>query len=97
MLDEVRFLAKTRKDLKPEEIFRAATLNGAAALNFGGVLGRLRRGYWADLAVLKLPDSTGPRQLTAQMLEGAGECIATIVQGKIVWRKDSFSENQGRL
>jgi len=87
MLDEVRFLAKTRKDLKPEEILRAATLNGAAALNFGGVLGRLRRGYWADMAVLQIPENTGPRQLTAQLLEGAGECIATIVQGKIVWRK----------
>jgi aminodeoxyfutalosine deaminase len=86
MLDEMRYLFKTRKDIKTEEIFRAATLNGAAALGFGGILGRLRRGYWADLAVLQLPETVGPRQLTNQVLEGAGECIATIVRGKIAWR-----------
>ncbi len=89
MLDEIRYLFKVRKDLKSEEIFRAATLNGAAALNFGGVLGRLRRGYWADLAVLELPGNLGARQLPSQVLEGAGECIATIVQGKVAWRKFS--------
>jgi cytosine/adenosine deaminase-related metal-dependent hydrolase len=87
MLDEMRYLFKVRKDLKSEEIFRAATLNGASALNFGGVLGRLRRGYWADLTVLGLPDSIGARQLPSQVLEGAGECIATIVQGKVAWQK----------
>jgi aminodeoxyfutalosine deaminase len=91
MLDEMRHLFKTRKDLKSEEILRAATLNGAAALNFGGVLGRLRRGYWADLAVFELPGNLGSRQLLSQMLEGAGECIATIVQGKIAWRKPGNS------
>ena len=91
MLDEMRYLFKIRKDLKAEEIFRAATLNGAAALDYGGVLGRLRRGYWADLAVLELPENLSPRQLLSQMLEGAGECIATIVQGKIAWRKSRDS------
>jgi cytosine/adenosine deaminase-related metal-dependent hydrolase len=87
MLDEMRHLFRTRKDLKPEEIFRAATLNGAAALTFSDVLGRLRQGYWADLAVIRLPENIGPRQLPAQVLEGIGECIATIVQGNIAWRK----------
>jgi len=89
MLDEMRYLFRVRRDLKAEEIFRAATLNGAAALNFGGVLGRLRRGYWADLTVLELPDNVGARQLPSQILEGVGECIATIVQGKVAWRKPS--------
>ena len=89
LLDEMRYLFKIRKDLKSEEIFRAGTLNGAAALGFGGVLGRLRRGYWADLAILQLPENFGPRQFTAQLLEGAGDCIATIVQGEIAWRKDA--------
>ena len=88
MLDEMRHLFGTRKDLKAEEILRAATLNGAAALGFGGVLGRLRRGYWADLAVFAVPDNLGSRQLPGQLLEGAGECLATIVQGKIAWRKN---------
>ncbi len=88
MLDEMRFLCRSRKDLKCEEIFRMATLNGATALNLGRVLGRVRRGYWADLTVLRLPEEAGGRNLLAQILEGAGECIATIVKGEIVWQRD---------
>jgi len=87
MLDEIRYLYKERKDLKCDEIFRAATLNGASALDYGGVLGRLRRGYWADLTILALPENIGSRQLLNNILEGAGECIATIVQGKTAWQK----------
>ena len=87
MLEEMRYLFRTRRDIKSEEIFRAATLNGASALGFGGVLGRLRRGYWADLTVLEVPAGVGPRQLLPSILEGAGECIATIVQGKLAWSK----------
>ncbi len=87
MFDEMRHLFRTRKDLEPEEIFRAATLNGAAALNFGGSLGRLQSGYWADMTVLALPDNASPGELVAQVLEGAGECVATVVQGQIAWCK----------
>jgi cytosine/adenosine deaminase-related metal-dependent hydrolase len=89
ILDEMRFLFQTRKDLKCDEIIRMATLNGAVALDFGGVLGRLRRGYWADMTVLRLPESVSDRNVVAQLLEGAGECLATIVQGEIVWTKVS--------
>jgi len=87
MLDEVRFLSRERKDLKSDEIFRMATLNGASALGFEGVLGRLRRGYWADMTVLSLPENTSSKYLISQILEGAGECIGTVVQGEIAWRK----------
>jgi cytosine/adenosine deaminase-related metal-dependent hydrolase len=87
MIDEMRFLAGRRRDLRPEEIFRMATLNGAAALGFGGVLGRLRRGYWADMAVLEIPENLAARNLAAQVLEGAGECVATIVRGATAWRR----------
>jgi cytosine/adenosine deaminase-related metal-dependent hydrolase len=87
ILDEMRFLFQTRKDLKCDEIMRMATLNGAVALDFGGVLGRLRRGYWADMTVLRLPENVSDRNVVAQLLEGAGECLATIVQGELVWTK----------
>jgi aminodeoxyfutalosine deaminase len=87
VLDEMRFLFKTRKDIRAEEIFRAATLNGAAALGFSGVLGRLDRGYWADMTILALPHDFKPRNALGQILEGAGDCIATIVHGQIEWRK----------
>jgi len=87
MIDEIRFLAQERKDLRPEEIFRMATLNGAAALGFGRVLGRLRRGYWADMTVLEIPETVTSRNFLAQILEGAGECIGTIVRGVVAWRR----------
>jgi cytosine/adenosine deaminase-related metal-dependent hydrolase len=88
MIDEMRFLFGKRKDIKPEEIFRAATINGAAALHYGGVLGRLRRSYWADMTVLEIPENLGSRHWASQILEGAGKCIATIVQGKIVFKEE---------
>jgi cytosine/adenosine deaminase-related metal-dependent hydrolase len=88
VLDEMRFLFGSRKDLKAEEIFRMATLNGAAALGFGSTLGRLRRGYWADMTILRLADDPGPKNFVSQILEGAGECEATVVGGNIAWRKE---------
>jgi cytosine/adenosine deaminase-related metal-dependent hydrolase len=92
MLDEMRFLYEKRKDIKPEEIFRAATLSGAAALGFGDSLGLLKRGHRADMAVLKVPRSLKPRQLISQILEGAGECIGAVVEGQTAWRKPGFGE-----
>jgi cytosine/adenosine deaminase-related metal-dependent hydrolase len=87
ILDEMRFLAKLRPDLKPDEILRMATLNGAAALQFGGALGRIRRGYLADFTVVRLPEEVGAKNLAAQILEGAGECVGAIVQGQVVWKE----------
>jgi len=87
LLDEMRFLFSNRNDLKCSEIFRMATQNGAAALNLGSTLGRLKGGYWADMAILKLPEEAGGRNLGAHILEGAGECIATIIRGEVVWQK----------
>jgi imidazolonepropionase-like amidohydrolase len=72
-----------------------ATLNAAAALGFGGVLGRLRRGYWADMTILSLPQDASAKYLVTQILEGAGECVATIVQGDVAWQKDQAIEPSG--
>lgn len=88
ILDEMRYLYSNRKDLRTDELFRMATLNGAAALGFSNTLGRLRRGYWADMAVLEVPESMAPRNLTSQVLEGAGEIRATIVKGEVCWRRN---------
>jgi cytosine/adenosine deaminase-related metal-dependent hydrolase len=95
MLDEMRYLSRTRRDLKSDEIFRMATLNAASALGFGGVLGRLRRGYWADMTILSLPQDASAKYLVTQILEGAGECVATIVQGDVAWQKDRAIEPSG--
>ena len=85
IIDEMRFLFQKRKDLNPAEIFKAATANAADALNFRGVLGCLKPGYWADMTVVRFPQSPKPNQLLDQMLEGCGDCIASIVRGQIAW------------
>jgi aminodeoxyfutalosine deaminase len=92
MIDEMRYLFATRKDVEPEEIFRAATLSGASALNYKGRLGRLRPGHWADMAILDLPPNLKPGHILHQILEGAGYCTATAVEGNIVWQKSQSSE-----
>jgi cytosine/adenosine deaminase-related metal-dependent hydrolase len=91
MLDEVRALFQIRKDIKPEEIFRAATLSGAEAFRLGSSLGLLKPDYCADMTVLELPQAVEPRQLCEQILEGAGECLGTVVQGQIAWQKAGFA------
>jgi cytosine/adenosine deaminase-related metal-dependent hydrolase len=90
VLDEMRYVFEARKDLKTEEILRMATLNGASALGFGGVLGRLRRGYWADMTILALPPEVTERRLVAEILEGAGECRATVVRGEAAHVAEGF-------
>jgi cytosine/adenosine deaminase-related metal-dependent hydrolase len=93
ILEEMRFLFGKRKDLTPEEILRAATSSGARALHFDSVLGRLRRDYWADMAVLEWPHGLSNSGILGKILEGAGECIATIVQGKIAWTRPGIGRN----
>jgi cytosine/adenosine deaminase-related metal-dependent hydrolase len=92
MLDEMRFLFKRREDLASEEIFRMATRNGAAALNSGGSLGCLRCGRYADIAILEFPPTLKSRRFLDQVLEGAGENVATLVQGRMAWQKSSKCE-----
>jgi len=87
LLDEMRYLFKIRKDIRPEEIFRAATLNGAKALCFSGSLGRLKSGYCADMTVVEIEPTMETGQVLVHILEGAGDCIATIVQGEVAWRR----------
>ena len=82
VLDEMRFLFQSRKDLKAEEIFRMATLNGAAALGFGSTLGRLRRGHWADLTVLRLAEMIpAPRTSCLKFWKVRANGEATVVRG----------------
>ena len=88
MLDEMRYLFSVRRDLKSEEILGRA-LEWGRSLHFGGVLGRLRRGYWADLRFSN-SRATWYKAIASQILEGTGECIATIVQGKVAWCKSSY-------
>jgi len=84
LLDEMRYLYAQRKDLSPEEILRAGTINGAVALGFGDRLGCLAPGFFADMNILKLPAGIKSVRLTNQILEGAGDWRATVIDGRIV-------------
>ena len=83
IIDEMRFLYARRKDLSPEEILRAATIHGANALGFAGRLGQLMPGFFADMTVLDLPRCIKSNRLLDQILEGAGEWCASIINGQI--------------
>ncbi|MDR0310957.1 MAG: amidohydrolase family protein [Acidobacteriota bacterium] len=83
ILDEMRYLYARRKDLTPEEILRAATIHGAAALGFTDRLGRLTSGFFADMTVLNLPPGIKSPRLIDQILEGAGSWRATVINGRV--------------
>ena len=85
MLDEIRFLYNKRRDLKPEEILKAATINGAKALGYGNSVGVLKPGCRADMTVIEVPSNMKPRHVPDQILEGAGRCMGTVVGGRVVW------------
>ncbi|MEJ2108794.1 MAG: amidohydrolase family protein, partial [Acidobacteriota bacterium] len=87
ILDEMRFLAQKRTDLKTEEILKAATVNGANALNLGDETGQLKPGSRADITVLEVPSGMKESKFVEQILEGSGECIGTIIGGNIAWRR----------
>jgi len=92
MIDEMRFLYQKRKDITAEEILKTATLNAAAALGYRGTLGRLNRGYQADITILEIPSYLSSRAIADEILEGAGECLATVIRGQIVWKKKDFHD-----
>ncbi|NOZ20940.1 MAG: amidohydrolase family protein [Planctomycetes bacterium] len=56
MLDEMRFLVTSRKDVSPSEVLAMVTTNGARALGLSRKIGRLTRGAEADITVVAIPE-----------------------------------------
>lgn len=56
VLAEMRFVARKRPSVAPEEVLRLGTIYGARALGLDRRLGSLEPGKQADLAVIALPD-----------------------------------------
>jgi cytosine/adenosine deaminase-related metal-dependent hydrolase len=66
-----------------EALVRALTVGGAQAL--GQDLGTIREGGRADLAVFDVP--TGSDPFASLVEHGAGQCVATVLGGRLVHRR----------
>ncbi len=82
ILDEMRFLHRRYPDFPPETIIRAATLNGALALNLADQIGSLQAGKLADLIVLPLSGrSVDP---VYDILQSTSQPVMTVINGNII-------------
>ena len=82
LLDELKFLARTQPRIHPETLFDMVTYNGAKALGLERV-GRLERGWQADIIAVKIPNDGRPA--IEQILDSASENLLTVVGGKICY------------
>jgi cytosine/adenosine deaminase-related metal-dependent hydrolase len=88
VLAELRFVAARFPDVPAEQVLRMGTLEGAAALMREGECGSLEIGKAADLAAVEL----APREAEGlspyeQVLHSAGDVVATIAAGQVVYER----------
>ncbi len=90
ILDEMKFIRKHYRDLKPQDIFYMGTIAGAVALKMDDRIGRLYPGYYADIAVIEFND-TGIRNIYDGIYSQNSECILTMVSGDICYDKNELA------
>jgi cytosine/adenosine deaminase-related metal-dependent hydrolase len=83
LLAEMRWLAGQKPDVSPEVIVRMATVNGARALGFGGVIGAIQEGAAADL--IALPFAGGPEDVYDNIIQHRGPVLASMIAGQWVF------------
>ncbi len=86
MWDEMRYAyhIHQRDGVKPDDIFRLATIEGAKALGLGHEIGTIERGKKADIIAVPLPTiNTG--DVYSDLLRETKSCIMTMVNGKIIY------------
>jgi len=83
MMDEMRRLARHFPDLAAREIVAAATTIPAAAIGWGGAVGRIEPGFAADLSAWA-PPCDGERFDRAWFEGEPPACVTTIIAGRIV-------------
>lgn len=87
ILDELRFLNRTKPELGGDVLLAMATLAGAWALRFDDQCGSLRPGKAADIAVVALPDAraTDPHQ---RLLDADARVLRTYIHGTLVYQDE---------
>jgi cytosine/adenosine deaminase-related metal-dependent hydrolase len=83
ILDEMRFLYEHHPSLKPYQILSMATINGARALGFEDNVGRLEKGFEADITVIELQGGNGG--IYERLFGPASRNILTIVAGQVCY------------
>jgi cytosine/adenosine deaminase-related metal-dependent hydrolase len=86
ILDEMKFIKKHYRDLKPQDIFYMGTIASAVALKMDDRIGRLYPGYYADIAVIEF-ENRGISNIYDGIFSQNSECILTIVSGEICYDK----------
>ncbi len=86
ILDEMKFIRKHYRDMKPQDIFHMGTIAGAVALKMDDSIGKLYPGYYADIAVIEF-ENTDISNIYDGIFSQNSECILTIVSGEICYDK----------
>jgi len=105
---EMRAALKVSTSLiKADDVLRMATLDGAAALGWGDLVGSLEKGKQADVVVVALPSTASAEATVVEQLvqhASAADVRLTMVAGKVIFRSESslelsesFQELQAKL
>ncbi|MCA1595555.1 MAG: amidohydrolase family protein [Chloroflexi bacterium] len=82
MLEELRLVRRLYPEVSAERWLEAATLRGARALRMEAEVGSLEAGKYADLAVVRLPESPGAGDPADRILAPGSEVVGTMVGGR---------------
>ena len=88
IIDEIKYARKIHPGVSSRELFDMATVNGASALSFPGVTGRLEEGSFADFIALRInPDiNLNPDNVYDMILDAGPEDIMfVVIHGNIVY------------
>ena len=87
ILDEIRFLSRLNPETEPSLLLTMGTLGGAWALRIDDEVGSLVPEKKADLAIVELlEDGIADSDPARLVVEGNGNVVATMIDGRFVFR-----------
>lgn len=90
MIDEMRSVVAADPGLAPRRVVQESTVNPARALGLRAVIGELRTGALADLAVI--PYQGPPQSADEALVHHRGPVAATMIAGRWEWVAPSWSD-----